>query len=588
MENLAYHFAATAGHAAGGFAGGLGKSVLGKRAVTGDLKSASTKQCEKILANSFRQGEMVERKRLPSVNYRLHSAKWLSMDKMLKHLLFPLQSLKCNFGFTSYSGVNKQDVTDLLAIDKSPIGKQRTQGHYRGVAFFDIRNTSYDDTITSNNTLNSKSLQVGGVNGNLVSKNFNVDSSYRIYQNGPSLVHKDASDAVVQPFDGNFVDQHAMQTFQKGPLTTSHATQGDKARSISMGINLSQIEAASVNSMCYADPIFTQGRLITAGAVGSAGAAASVQNQNNTELVPGQTGVNPSGNKLNVLPGTYNSQVRNGIVRIADGKVVMDIVNTENTCCVVEIVIHAKKKNNMTKQEIFNRIFGDAQTYYNSKGSGAPDPTETDYNSSGGWQTFYDPDVPLLKLPSNSPCYSLVSEVHRSNHILAPGQSKLVTIHLGSHWYKLINKNDVTSLQNTQSGFTSLTDNAGSLYCSVGHSGFLNPQGIQAFTDGTDNTNLFTKPGGFGNPVNGSGWWVGATHTPSSIMVSGGYDEKFYPLTIDRSTVDHTAHHIHHPAYIESGTTPFERGAVPTVQIIPEKVVVSDSTFRDTTHREEL
>jgi len=575
------------GHAAGGFVVGAAQGVLGKRK-SPELKNASSAQCHKLIANSFRGGEMIERKRLPPANYRLHAAKWLVMDKMLKHLLFPLQCLKNNFGFTSYSGLNKLDVEEALDIPSSMIGKQRTGGCYRGVAFFDLRTTNPAHTPISNNTLNGDPKKVGAISGDQVNKNFDIDSIYRTFHNGPTLQNKNQAGTSVTPYDGNIITQDAMQEFVASPATAATATSGITARSLGMGINLSQIEAASVNSMCYADPIFSTGRLITAGIPGSAGAAASVANLNNTELTPGQTGVNPSANSLYQASGLYNNQIRNAIVRVADGKVTMDIMNTENTPCVVEIVIHSKKKNNLTKQECFNRLFNDAQTHYSSKGVTAG-TTSSDSNTSGGWQTLYDPDVPLLKLPANSPCYQLMSEVHRSNHILAPGQSKLVTISLGSHWYKLINKNDARGVQGPIDGFDSYIDNAGSLFCSVGHSGFMSPQGIQTMTDGSSNTNLYTLPGGFGAPVYGSGWWVGATHTQSSILVSGGYEEKFYPLTIDRSDVDHTTHHLHRPAYLENSLSGAAvRPAVPTVQIIPEKVVTASSTFRDTTYREEL
>jgi hypothetical protein len=574
------------GHAAGGFVVGGAQSLLGKRK-SPELKNASASQCQKLIANSFRGGEMIERKRLPPASYRLHAAKWLVMDKMLKQLLFPLQSLKNNFGFTSYSGINKLAVEDALDIDNSMIGKQRTGGCYRGVAFFDIRTTNAADTPVSNNTLNADPKIVGGVSGNNVNQNFDVDSVYRTFHNGPKLDNVNTGGTVVQPYDGNVVTQTEMQAFESVPASTISADAGTTARSLGMGINLSQVESASVNAMCYADPVFTAGRLITAGQPGAAGAAALVSNLNNTELITGQGGINPGGNSLYQSAGIYNGQVRNGIVRIADGKVTMDIMNTENTPCVVEIVIHSKKKNNLTKQDCFNRLFNDAQVYYASKGVTAG-TTANDANSSGGWQTLYDPDVPLLKLPASSPCYTLMSEVHRSNHILAPGQSKLVTIALGSHWYKLINKNDATANLTAVDGFDSFVFNSGSLFCSVGHSGFMAAQGIQTMTDGTANTNLYTKPGAFSDPVRGSGWWVGATHTQSSILVSGGYEEKFYPLTFDRSQVDHTTHHIHRPAFLQNGNNTGIRPAVPTVQIIPEKVVTASSTFRDTTFSRDL
>ena len=59
------------GHAAGGFVVGGAQSLLGKRK-SPELKNASASQCQKLIANSFRGGEMIERKRLPPANYRQH------------------------------------------------------------------------------------------------------------------------------------------------------------------------------------------------------------------------------------------------------------------------------------------------------------------------------------------------------------------------------------------------------------------------------------------------------------------------------------------------------------------------------------
>jgi len=547
-----------------------------------NLKRKTPDQVEKSLDASYRSGEMVERKRLPPSYFRLHAAKYLQMDKMLKNLFFPLRVLRNHFGLSSYSGCNQKNAEDLLGIKQRMIGAMRTKGHYRGVAFFDIRNTDLEASPTAYNCLNGDPKQIGGVRDSTNPSNTtqNVDSIYRAFHNGPQL---DGGALGATTFDGGSVLPNAQQVF-----TDSDSIDRAQVRSLSMGINLGSIEQAALNGMCYADPVVANGRLAVP--------AAPVANMDNTELLPGQTSISSYANSpwIDSDPGTsaYNYQVANGVVRIVDGSLQMDIMNTENTPCVVEVVIHSKKKNNLPKQKIFDQFQHDYQLLNAAKGitSGF---TATDANESGGWQTFYDPEVPLLKLPKSCRVYEYVTEVHRSHHILAPGQSKLVSIKLGSLWYKLSNKNDIissnpTGTGNPNKGFISHVDNVGTLFCSVGHSGFMCPQGIQAVMDGPPGVGGQVYDEAYMSPQSvfsttagrGSGWWAGMAHAPSSILLSGNYEESFYPMTFDRSDPTATRGFLNRGAVFQTKDTT-NRAHVPVSHILPEKVVTSDSTFKD-------
>lgn len=554
-----------------------------------NLKRKTPEQVGKALDAHYRDGEMIERKRLPPVSFRLHPAKYLNMDKMLKNLFFPLRVLRNHFGLTSYSGCNTLDAEDLLNINKDIAGVLRTKGNYRGVAFFSVRNTDVEANPTANDCLNGDPKQIGGVRDSGVTKVQQVDSIYRPYHNGPQLVGGLLGSST---YDGSSVSLNGQQV-----LTSADSKDSAQVRDLSMGINLTQIEAAALNGMCYADPVVASGRLAVP--------AAPVLNSDNTELVPGQTGIQNYENSVYIDsdPGSaaYNYQVADGVVRIVDGSLVMDIMNTENTPCVVEVVIHSKKKNNLTKQQIFDQFQLDYNRLNAAKGVTAGF-SASDANTSGGWQTFYDPEVPLMKLPKSCRVYDYVSEVHRSHHILAPGQSKLVTIKLGSLWYKLSNKNDIVNADPTEQGkpnlgFVSHTDNVGTLFVSVGHSGFNCPQGIQAVLNGPsgDGSTVYSQAymspmttySSVGGTVRGSGWWAGMAHAPSSILLSGKYEESFYPMTFDRSVPTATRGFIGRGAMFQAdGTT--DRAHIPVTHILPAKVVTADSTFKSNSFRPEL
>ena len=180
-----------------------------------------------------------------------------------------------------------------------------------------------------------------------------------------------------------------------------------------MGSNLADMEENAVAGMCYADPVVSQFRVrsVTASDNGLVTEAA------NTGVIEGEDNpdtANPSTTYVGPDATNYFSYMSDAVMRIVDGSLQMDIMNTEQTPCVVEIVIHSKKKNDLTKAQIYKELFNDVNRHLRAKGvSDAPDATA---NQTGGWQAFYDPNYPLLKVPSKARVLSYITEVHRSNH----------------------------------------------------------------------------------------------------------------------------------------------------------------------------
>ena len=156
-----------------------------------------------------------------------------------------------------------------------------------------------------------------------------------------------------------------------------------------------------------------------------------------------------------------------------------------------------------------------------------------DANNGGGWQTMYDPNVPFLSCPSKfrKKVDDIARESHRSNHVLAPGQSKEVKISLGGLYYALGNKCESSTVMDPLvsvpvGAVISNMLNAGMLSVAVGHTGF---QALETFI--YSNAGAYKNGDGTALPL-GSGFWTGKTFSPSSIAVSGKYSESFYPMYI--------------------------------------------------------
>lgn len=551
--------------------GSAGRGSSKRKRESQDLSQASTTTVQSALTLMHNNHEMIDRKRAPPVTYRLHPAKYLQMDKMLKSMFFPLMTTMLKFGISSFSGCNLINAADKTQ-SSPPSGiadKLRTRGLYRGVCMFDVRNTDGTVTRDTTNALNCATQQIGQTDLPVAAVNPSIWSHYRRFNSQPLLN------------SGRQGDAEKIVNASPDLVNTNSETQ-NTIRSLTLGSNLSDIEENAIGGMCYADPAISQYRVrsITTSSAAQEGAA-------NTGLIAGESGpLISSSNTTWTGPDqdNYFTHLENATMRIVDGHLKLDIMNTEQTPCVVEVVIHSKKKNTMTKAQIFDQLWNDVNRHLKAKG--VTDAPSVDANPSGGWQAFFDPNYPLLKVPSNARCLQYVSEVHRSNHVLAPGQSKQIKIFLGNLWYKLGNKTDVIDDDLSGSGdaqqFPKVKDNVGALYCTIGHSGFEYPQSVASFASGVGNVSLLPGTLDPDDQITGTGFWVGKSFAPSSISVDGEYQDKYYPTTIDRSPnniINSGQPRIANLGYgggFVNGNT-----AVPLATIIPQRVATSSGVVEE-------
>lgn len=513
--------------------------------------------------------ELITRKREPASSYRLHRAKFLVMDKMLKSLFFPLNTTQLRFGISSFTGSNLSNINDkTVSSAGSTSDDMRPRGLYRGLCMFDVRNTDYDADRQSENALNCKLNNVGGVSvGGTVG---DITSVYRRFHSRPSQT---------AAFDGGPIQNNGPPVF-----TTVDTASPNTLRSISLGTNLNDIEEAATSGMCYADPqvAFYKSRDITPGNPTPTQFTTN-QESNNTGLLqdqdPALNGGDPSSLTSTSWTGPdkehYWGRFKDAVVRIVDGSVELDIMNTEHSPCVVELVIHSRKGGyNRGKQFVYQQLWQDVERHLNAKN--VHNPVDGTANPVGGWQAFFDPTYPLLKIPSKGEANRYVNEVHRSNHVLAPGQSKKVKIALGNLWYKIGSKVD-TNIGETD--FAKEKNSNGTLYFSIGHSGFEYPQTVSSL--GNEVTGVFTSPsvqtaGKFGD-IAGTGFWVGKANAPSSISVDGSYTDKFYPLTFDRQPQSVYSAGLPRVAAV-NGLGGTASAAVPLSTIVAQRVATGDDT----------
>lgn len=522
-----------------------------------DLSQLSSTQTSAVLNSLYSGQEVVDRKRSPPVKFRLHPAKYLEMDKMLKSMFFPTMTTKLRFGMSSFTGVNLKDMTDFVAgMDAgqgaaSAHAQLRARGLYRGVAMFTIRDTNFDVGRTSDNALNSKSLQVGEAVAD--TRDNTIFTPYRRFLSSPQAPGGlDAANVSNTPIT----------------LTANKVGLENEIRCLSLGTNLNDIEENAVGGMVYTDPFIAQDKFFNTAKTLEASNTGLVNNENPPVGTSAATMVGPTAN-------TYYSYMKDSVIRIQDGYVHLDIMNTELTPCVVEVVLHSRKKTTLSTNEIYRTLWNDVNRHLTAKASANHD-LDPSAIVAGGWQAFFDPNYPLMKFNSKAQVADYLNEVHRSNHVLAPGQSKTVKIALGSLWYRVGNKYEYeynTSAAPAPQTITKFKENVGSLICSIGHSGFEYPQAVTGIQDlSTVQIDPSTSGGttGWGNTA-GSGFWVGKSHAPSSISIDGTYQDKFYPATFDR-----TPNSVINNGNLRQATFGGAAGAaVPLATIVPERVATN-------------
>jgi len=514
-----------------------------------NLTMTSTRTQTNILDQIQAHSESVDAKRIPASKYRLHKAKYIpSIGNFLGDLFMSTLTSRLNFGFVSNTGNSMSLYNFKHAADPDPINSgipgMAPRGNYRGIAFMKLRFTDPNVTRNTPNALNATPQNtMATIDGN------NVLSCYREFNNCPELTNAGGASVVKGAIP--YLFNQDQQT-----------TQG-KIRQLGLGCNLAQLENHAYQSSNFVTAQMTNllnsksGLKTTDGAYGDNqyGNVGTTGYDNNPDA---EWDGNVDGN-AGLIQGPapdwrYPISVKDAVMRIQDGYVEFDVTNTAKTPCVIELVLHSMKKCDQTVQspEVYSEIWN-AYDYQVQQQVSTNDVAD-DANSIGGWQTFYDPNVPLLSLNSKSAkkVNELAREVHRSNHVLASGQSKVIKVALGGLYYKLGSKSDeITGAYiDPASGdlmkartVASKVDNPGCILVAMGHTGFESMETLLPPASAVKSVQI------------GTGLWAGKQRSPSSICVSGKYEEKYYPMYIHGTNRIMGNNHPLRPSYVTAANS---------------------------------
>jgi len=479
----------------------------------------STTVIKKSVAKITASAESSDEKRLPPVSYRIRPAKYVTgLPSMFKEMFMPTLTSKLSFGFVSNNGRGNQIYGETINTD---VSCQAPRGVWRGIALFKARFTNPLIGRASADALNATRTSTGIAIGASSATKQEVVSAYRRYTSSPSQNKAGTASKI---------NQTVCDTLTATPVATN-----GQLRQLGMGTNLCHLEDHAYQSSNFIQSVSSS----SIGTSGSKTVIGGTVDVGDLDTAGGNIGTSNTGTSYDwdgtvpLIQGQYYPpNVRDMVMRISDGFVEMDISNTSKTPCVIELVIHSMKKTDFTtgSQDVYNEIYNS----YNYSVNSATDVNPGLGQDSGGWQVFYDPQVPFLKVPSrhDSKVRDLVTEVHRSCHILASGQSKVVKISLGSLYYKLGNKSTFPT-QNTSGYIHTQVDALGTLLFAIGHTG------VPGF-ESMGSEKMFDLTGG--TLTTGNGFWAGKVYTPSSIAVSGKYQEQYYPMystTTERVLGDH-------------------------------------------------
>ncbi len=488
---------------------------------TPSISTLSSNATASVLKTITSAAELDANKRSSTASYRLHAAKYLKMDSMLKELMFPLHRFKGFFGFMQSSG---QGLAVAVPATSDTVAKLAPRSAFRSVSFFKLRHTAPryiadydgqpDPTVAPTDAdqakvLNASRVVIGDTTFSDDGDSQTIRSYFRRFNNRPVLT----SGAGAGGSPDN--DVQGVQTMSSSP---------GFYKQLAMDYNCADIEQVSLNQSPftqYVQPSTTQGG---GGIEGSLNVNQGPQNYTGT----------------NAYAVSTNNTWKDSTVRIADGKLSMDIQNGSRVPTVVEIVIHSMKRGGpattkqMRTQDIYEALWK-AGNWEHAYKSNFDTPTTGNAGSpQGGWNMFWDPKTPFLKLKGSGKKFmeNIASEVHRSIHYLAPGESKTVSIALGSLYYKVGHRSgSYASSDTTTTGVIDVrTDGAGTLAVAVGAFGIDCLE--TAFGDGFV-ANLVAA-GGSGTAQEGAGFWIGKRPAPSQIVVSGTYEEAWYPTYLSQ------------------------------------------------------
>ncbi len=480
-----------------------------------NMSSLTTKSVSTALKVVTNNAELDASKRATPAKYRLHAAKYLKMDPMLKELFFQLHRFKGFFGFMSTSG---QGLATAVPMPANSVGKLAPRSAFRGISFFKLRHTAPryvtnypapDDDDDQAKVLNAARVKIGTTDYTDNGTTQDIRTYFRRFNNAPQLIQ--GAGAVGPP-----------DTSPEGVLTMS-ADLGSY-RQLAMDFNCSDIESAALAAQAF-----------------SANLTATTDDGGSFPggMIPGADtpaiGPKPYEESTDVSALKTNNIYKDAVVRIADGKLSMDIANGSRVPTVVEVVIHSMKKNTpgsskrMNTTAIYEQLWRAASwskseaTNFEGGFTGSVSPQQ------GGWNAFWDPKTPFLKVsgPGKKMVDDIANEVHRSVHYLGPGEQKTVDIALGSLYYKLGYRSgfyDPLVLGNNPADIDVLTDGPGTLAVAIGHFGIDCME-----TAFNDQVPFDLNRSGNTAAQEGMGFWVGKRPAPSQIVVSGQYEESWYP-----------------------------------------------------------
>lgn len=538
-----------------------------------DLSHSDLKSAINALTSATEYGE---NRRAKDYRVRLHPAKYLKTDPLFKDLFFPLLNYARSFGFCSTTGAGA-DTAAMVPGGLNPDNETtftKANGVYRGLSLFTVRSNVMDSD--DDYKLNAKSVQVGWTE--LTGTDKYLMSPYRRFNNGPPLRNQGATGATVTGDDSSSPWTPKAQTLTWGPFTESSASFNKTNLSISeVGNLISDIETGAVHSTNFASSI---------------GSGSHNEGTSATATHYDQSGAgNWDGTTDIITNGNYRPNFRNTTMRIADGKLVLDITNGKNSSCLIEVVIQSQKKleSSWTPQKYFDEVYQAVQFQQNQTRDPMPSPVlDNLYESSpGGWQAFYDPEYPLLHVKSAhaKKVKDMVNEVHRSAHMLAPGQSKKITVDLGSLYYQLGNKTNNSS--NTRMQPPAPNFGVGSLIVAVGHSGVSQLSMPTPNTSVANGTNFNVFPNGVTvvngervHTVPGAGFWVGKQKAPSEIVVQGHYSEKYYPAYVVSDQRNQYDDYVMLPPFAQVSAGDYSFYTMPSGLPVQETIGTVDATHQ--------
>lgn len=487
---------------------------------SGNMSTLTSKSVGTALRAITNTAELESHKRSSAAKYRLHAAKYLKMDAMLKELMFPLHRFKGFFGFMSTSG----SATNVaVPATSDTVAKLAPRSAWRGISFFKLRHTgprylsgypAPDTDVGQAKVLNAARIDIGSTNFTPNGDPETISSYFRRFNNRPELVP--GGNGAVAPPD----------TSPSGIMSMSN--EAGFYKQLWMDFNCADIESTSLQESSFL-PLLTASTGQGGGDLGGSGQWSDPQT--------GPKPYNVTGSTINEIK--TNNTLKDAVVRIADGKVEMDITNGSRVPTVVECVIHSMKKNTpatpktMNTTQIYEHIWKGASYNKSEKSIFEGGHTGSYSAAQGGWNTFWDPKTPFLKVsgPGKKMVDDICNEVHRSVHYLAPGESKTVSIALGSLYYKLGYRSGFYDpTDSTETGYIDIIqDGPGTLAVAIGHFGIDCLE--TAFSDGVD---FALVQAGGSSALEGSGFWVGKRPAPSQIVVSGKYEEAWYPSYMNR------------------------------------------------------